>query len=65
MSDKPRGRPPLDGDPSVAVSFRISAKQYEASLATAHAERLTMAEWIRRVLRAATGAKQPGGRHAS
>jgi hypothetical protein len=64
MSDKPRGRPPLDGDPSVAVSFRLTTKQYEASLATAQAQRLTMAEWIRRVLRAATGAKQPGGRRA-
>lgn len=63
MSDKPRGRPRLD-EPTIPVMFRISTKQYDASLARASAERLTMSEWIRRVLRAATGPKQPGGRNA-
>jgi hypothetical protein len=51
---------PRSSDPTVNVHVRISTKQYDASYAQARAERLTMADWIRRVLRAATTPKQPG-----
>jgi hypothetical protein len=51
-------------DPSVNVHVRLSAKQYDATYASAKAERLSMADWIRRVLQAATNAKQPGRRNA-
>jgi hypothetical protein len=51
--------------PSVNVHLRLSVKQYDATYAKARAERLSMADWIRRVLQAATNAKQPGRRHAS
>jgi hypothetical protein len=51
-------------DPTVNVHVRLTTKQYDATYAQARAERLTMADWIRRVLRAATTAKVPGRDHA-
>jgi hypothetical protein len=51
---RPRGgRPPLDDRrvPSVNVHVRLSAPQYDATYARARAERLTLAQWIRRALR--------------
>ena len=58
---KPRGRPPLDpATRSCHLHLRLSAPDYDATYAKARAERLTMAQWIRRTLRAAQAPKQPG-----
>lgn len=51
-------------DPSVNVHVRLSAKQYDATYASAQAARLSIADWIRRVLHAATSANPPGRRDA-
>jgi hypothetical protein len=45
--------------PSVNVHVRVPASQYDAMYAQARAERLTMANWIRRVLRQAQPGKKP------
>ena len=48
---KPRGRPRLDDDEdSVNVHFRLTAKQYDLTQRQAEQERLTLAEWYRRVV---------------
>lgn len=58
---KPRGRPRIDADdPTVQTSLRLSAKQFDASQKQAHAERMTMAEWIRKLL--ADGISHPKNR---
>jgi hypothetical protein len=53
MSEKrPRGRPPIDpADRSVQYSIKIPAKQFEDATTRARDERLTLADWIRRMLR--------------
>ena len=54
MSDpkRPRGRPPIDPtDRSVQISFKLPGKQLEDAAARASAERLTLPEFIRRLLR--------------
>jgi hypothetical protein len=49
------GRPPLDeDDPSVPLSISIPAKQLRACEDSAKHDRLTVQEWIRRVLRHAS-----------
>ena len=55
--------------PSVNLHVRVPAAQYDAMYAQARASRLTMADWIRRVLRQAQPtftigytAPQPGAR---
>jgi len=45
--------------PSVNVHVRVPAAQYDAMYAQARAQRLTMADWIRRVLRQAQPKKTP------
>lgn len=50
----------LKRDPTVTMTVRLTTKQYDATYAQARAERLTMPEWVRRVLRAAAPPKQPG-----
>jgi len=50
-----RGRPPLDADdPSVPVSVSLPSKQLAACEQSAKHDRLTVQEWIRRVLRHAS-----------
>jgi hypothetical protein len=45
------GRPPLAADdPTVQVSIRLPSKQFDATQREADAARMTMAEWIRRML---------------
>lgn len=44
---------------SVNVHVRVPAAQYDAMYAQARASRLTMADWIRRVLRQAQPKKTP------
>ena len=47
-----RGLPPLDpNDPSVAVSVKMSAKQYDLLYARAQHERVSVPEQIRREVR--------------
>jgi hypothetical protein len=56
-SSRPRGRPALDParrTPSVNVHVRLSASQYDATYTRARADRLTLAQWIRRALEDAT-----------
>jgi len=46
-----RGRKPLDaGDPSVQVQFRLPSKQYDRTAQQAAEARLSMADWLRRVV---------------
>ena len=59
MPDKPRGRP-RNADPTVTLSLRVSTKQYDQTYASARAERLTIGDWIRRVLRDAASGRPPG-----
>ena len=49
---KPRGRPRLaaDEEESVKFSVRLSPKQFDQTQRDATAARMTMAEWVRRVL---------------
>ena len=48
------GRPPLDDDdPSVPLSLSLPSQQLAACEDKAKADRLTVQEWIRRVLRSA------------
>jgi hypothetical protein len=48
------GRPPLDpSDPSVTITFRLPGKEYDTTLAHAKADRLDLADWIRRALKLA------------
>jgi predicted HicB family RNase H-like nuclease len=60
VSDPKRpGRPPLAADdPSVDVHVRMPGKQYDAAWAQAQQDRLTVPEWIRRVLRNAVDEKR-------
>jgi hypothetical protein len=53
MSEKrPRGRPPIDpADRSVPYSVKLPAKQFDDATTRARDERITLAEWIRRMLR--------------
>jgi hypothetical protein len=53
MSDKrPRGRPPIDEDDrSVNLSIKIPGKALDTAATRARLERVTLAEWIRRMLR--------------
>ena len=54
MNTRPRGRPPLDPRyRSVNVNVRITSSQYDAVYAKARADRLTIAQWIRRALQSA------------
>jgi hypothetical protein len=53
MTTKPRPR--LDA----TVIARVSTKQFDATYAKARAERVTMSDWIRRVLQAAIQARPP------
>ena len=46
-------------EPSVNVHVRVASSQYDAMYAQARASRLTMADWIRRVLRQAQPKKTP------
>ena len=50
------GRPALGspGDPSVALSVRLSSAHYDAACAQASAARLPLSTWARRILRSAT-----------
>jgi len=63
-----RGRPPLDAtSPSVRVDLRFSQHQYEFTAARAHASRVSVAAWVRTLLkiahqRAATTPRQPSQR---
>ena len=46
-----RGRPPLDADdPSVNVQFRLPGKQYDRTQQQAAQARLSLADWLRRVV---------------
>jgi hypothetical protein len=45
--------------PTVNLHVRVPAAQYDAIYAQARASRLTMADWIRRVLRQAQPSKKP------
>jgi predicted HicB family RNase H-like nuclease len=48
---RPPGRPPLDpGDKSVTYTVRLSSRQFDETQREAKEARMTMAEWIRRVL---------------
>jgi hypothetical protein len=50
---KPRGRPkvdPADRAPSVNVNWRLSAKSYDQVTRQATAARMTLAEYVRRLL---------------
>jgi hypothetical protein len=53
MTTKPRPR--LDA----TVIARVSTKQFDATYAQARAERVTMSDWIRRVLQAAIQGRPP------
>jgi hypothetical protein len=58
MSDPPptnprrrRGRPPLDErDPSISLHVRVPVKQFDAIYARSRAERVSIADWVRRRL---------------
>lgn len=46
-----RGRPRLEPDtPSMQLTVRVSAKQYDETQRQAEAARMTMADWIRQML---------------
>jgi hypothetical protein len=48
---KPRGRPPLArDDASVNVHFRLPGKQYDQTQKQAAAARLSLGDWLRRVV---------------
>ena len=47
---KPRGRPRLSDAPSVNVHFRLPAKQYDRTQKQADRERLSLPDWLRRVV---------------
>jgi hypothetical protein len=56
---RPRGRPPIDpSDRSVPYSVKIPAKDFAQAETRAKDERLTLADWIRRMLRAS--GRDPG-----
>jgi len=56
---KRRGRPRLDpDDPSVDVRFRLPSKQYDLTHKQATAAKLTLAEWLRRIV--AHAGRPPG-----
>ena len=49
---RPPGRPPLDPhDPSVPVTVSLPSKQLKAAQQQADQERVSVQDWIRRVLR--------------
>jgi len=57
---RPPGRPPLDkDDPSVPVSVSFPSKQLRLAEADARRERITVQEWIRRVMRRASTPIKP------
>lgn len=63
MSSRPRGRPALEPrTPSVNIHVRVSSSQYDDMYAKARAARVTMAEWIRTVLRTSTTPTKAGAR---
>ena len=48
---KPRGRPKLDADDeSVRYTVRLPSKQFDATQQQAKDARVSMSEWIRRML---------------
>ena len=48
---KPRGRPRLAADDhSVLVSFRLPSKQYDLTQKQADEKRLSLPDWLRRVV---------------
>ena len=54
MTDPPKryGRPPLDkADPSVQVSFSLPSKELAAVSERARQDRVTVQDWLRRVVR--------------
>jgi hypothetical protein len=56
---KPRGRPPLAADDvSVNVQFRLPAKQYDLTQKQAAEARLSLSEWLRRVVERAGRVKR-------
>lgn len=56
---KARGRPRLaSNDPSVNVHFRLPSKQYDLTQKEAARERLTQADWFRRLVARACRPKQ-------
>lgn len=60
MADKPRrpGRPPLDeNDHSVPLQLSLPSKRLAAVSEHAKRDRLTVHDWIRRVLEHASGNK--------
>ena len=49
---RPRGRPPLDpDDPSVSLQFKLPGKEYDAVYKAASAHRVSIAEFMRNVVR--------------
>jgi hypothetical protein len=51
---RPAGRPPLDqADRSVQVSFSLPSKQLEAVSEQAKQDRVTVQDWLRRLVRTA------------
>ena len=57
MKPPPRPRPSVE-ERSVSVHFRLDAKQYDLTLKHAERTGLTLANWLRRLVRQAT---QPKG----
>jgi hypothetical protein len=52
---RPPGRPSLKpNEPSVALGFRLAGSEFDAAYARARAERVTVNDWIRRLVRNAT-----------
>jgi predicted HicB family RNase H-like nuclease len=43
--------PPKDRPPSAELHFRLPAKHYDAIYTKAHAEGVSVPEWVRQVLR--------------
>jgi predicted DNA binding CopG/RHH family protein len=64
MNDPPRrrpGRPPVaQDDPSVPITVSVPSKQLAAYKADAQQHHLTIQNWIRRQLRAASHARRVG-----
>jgi len=57
---RPTGRPPLDPtDESVRLSFRLTTKQYDEVYRQAAARRLTVAEYLRAVVKHAAQIRRP------
>ena len=55
-----RGRPPLAADdPSVKMTVRVPATQFDATYTQARDARMSMAEWVRGALKAAGTPRRP------